>query len=126
MRKMIYVGALVALSGCAQLPAWLQANGVSAGTAAKVNTVMSDAVADGSLFCAVAGVVAAVPGVNVTHATAQSVAAACAAAQVIGAAIQTAAATIPYPVPPPMAPAAVPIAVVPPAVAAAVVASVKS
>src|ERR1700722_8411641 len=87
MRNLIIAGSILALSGCAQLPAWLQANGASATTAANVNTVLSTAVADGSLFCSIAGVVAAVPGVNVKGASAQSVATACATAQLVGAAV---------------------------------------
>jgi hypothetical protein len=118
--------SLLALSGCAQLPAWLQANGASATTAANVNTVLSTAVADGSLFCSIAGVVAAVPGVNVKGASAQSVATACATAQLVGAAVTAAGAAIPVPVSPPASPSAVPVATVAPAAASAVAASVKS
>lgn len=125
MKRIVYgvIAGVLLVAGCQQLPSWLQSNGVSAPTAAKVNTVMSTALADGELFCSIAGVIAAVPGVNVTHATAQSVAAACNAAQLVGTAVAAAGAGMP--VPPPATPTAVPIAVVPPVVAAAVVASVK-
>ena len=115
--------ALPLLAGCSSLPAWLQANGASPATAAAANTVLSTAVADGSLFCSVAGVVAAVPGVNVKGASAASVANACATAQLVGAAVNAVAAVVPVPVPPPAAAAPVPVATVAPAAASAVAAS---
>jgi hypothetical protein len=124
MKRVLLYGALaVSLAGCSSLPSWLQANGASASTANTVNTVLSTAVADGNLFCSIAGVVAAVPGVNVKNASAQSVANACQLAQVVGAAVAVGAAGVP--VPPPAAATPVPIAVVPPLAAAAVAASVK-
>lgn len=123
MTRFLLAAPLALVAGCSALPSWLQANGASASTAAKVNTVLSTAVADGNLFCAIAGSVAAVPGVNVKGASAQSVANACMTAQIVGAAVNAAAAGVP--VPPPATPTAVPIAVVPPTVAAAVTASVK-
>lgn len=119
------LGAL-ALASCTQLPTFLQANGVSADTSNKANTVLSTAVADGTLFCELAGVVAAVPGVNVRGASASSVATACATAQLVGAAVNAAAASIPVPVPPPSAAAPVPVATVAPAAATAVAASAKA
>lgn len=115
------------LTGCSSLPSWLQANGVSASNANSVNTVLSTAVADGTLFCSIAGVLAAVPGVNVKGASAASVAAACQTAQIIGAAVAAGAAgAAGVPVPPPAAGTPVPVATVPPAAATAVAASVKS
>lgn len=116
--------AAVALAGCSgtQTSGLLQSNGVSQPTADKAGTVWSTAVNDATLFCAINGIVAAVPGVLVKGATSASVANACAKAQLIGGIV---AATVPVPVPPPAIPAAVPVAVTTPIAAAAVAASVK-
>ena len=118
---------LLALAGCtpAQVQTNLQANGVSAPVAQQVSGVLSTAVADGTLFCSMAGVVAAVPGVNVKGASAQTVANACATAQLVGAVV-SAMPTLPVPVAPPAVAASVPVATVPPLAAAAVAQSVKS
>lgn len=124
MKRLIAAAAaLPLLAGCSSLPAWLQANGASPATAAAANTVLSTAVADGSLFCSIAGVVAAVPGVNVKNASAAAVANACATAQLVGTAVNAAFAVAPVPVPPPAVAAPVPVATVAPAAASAVAAS---
>lgn len=132
-RRMV-MGTCLLLAACsgAQVSGVLQDNGVSAKTADKMGAVWSTAVDDGTLFCKINGIVAAVPGVNVINAQAAPVATACAGAALIGAAV---AAVVPVPpsgvpvvsvpvvsipVPPPATPAAVPIAVVPAAAAIAV------
>ena len=120
-RLIAAAAALSLLAGCST--AQIQALGASPTAAAKVNTVLSTAVADGTLFCNVAGIVAAVPGVTVTNAAAATVANACATAQLVGAAVNAAAAVVPVPVPPPAAAAPVPVATVAPAAASAVAAS---
>ena len=131
--RMARMGAAVALLGgllclslgaCTQpqIAANLQAQGVSATTAAKVSSVVSTAVADGTLFCQFGAAIAAVPGVNVKGATSQTVANACATAQIIG---QIASAMTPVPVAPPAAATSVQVATVAPLAAAAVAQSVK-
>lgn len=114
----------LALGACTagQTSGLLQTNGVSQPTADKVGTVWSTAVNDATLFCAINGIVAAVPGVLVKGASSVAVANACAQAQLIGGAI---AATVPVPVPPPVVPVAVPVATTTPLAAAAVAGSVK-
>lgn len=124
MTRLLIPALVLSLVGCTT--AQLQANGLSASQAASVNTVVSTAVADGTLFCDVVGAVAAVPGVNVVGASAQSVANACATATLVGTAINAAAAAVPVPVPPPATPQSVPVATVPPAAASAVAASAKA
>ena len=79
MKRSILLATALTLSGCSgsQVSAWLQGNGVSAAKADKIGTIASNVVADGTLFCALDSVIAAVPSVNVINASAASVAAAC-------------------------------------------------
>ena len=123
MKRLLALLALC-VAGCsgAQVATNLQANGVSAPTAAAVGSVVSTAVADGTLFCQFDTAIAAVPGVNVKGASAAAVANACATAQIIGG---IASAMTPVPVAPPAVPASVPIATVTPLAAAGVAQSVN-
>lgn len=110
--------ALTACSG-SQVSGWLQGNGIAQVKADKIGTIASNVVADGTLFCQLDSIVAAVPSVNVINASAAAVAGACKVASLIQAGVQAQAA-IAVPVPPPVTPAAVPIATVPVATVVAV------
>lgn len=118
---------LLALSGCSgsQVSAWLQGNGVSVAKADKIGTIASNALADGTLFCKFADVLAVVPSVNVINAGADKVSDACKFASIIQAGVQVQMAAG-VPVPPPATPTAVPIATVPPATVVAVQKSVPT
>lgn len=123
MRQAMFTGLLV-FAGCsaAQTSGFLQSNGVGQPAADKASAVVSSALRDGTLFCNIAGAIAAVPGVNVKGARADKVAEACAQAQIVGAVIS---ATVPVPVPPPVMSTVVPVATTPAIAAAAVAASVR-
>lgn len=85
-------------------------------------TIAADALAAGTLFCAVGPQLIAATGVTVTNASASAVAAACAGVQIVGGLMQPG--VVPVPVAAPVGAVAV-VGTVPAPVAAAVVASRK-
>lgn len=113
------LAALALLAGCTSDA--LTNIGVPASSADKLAKINTQIATDGLLFCQIAGVVTAVPGVNVKGASAETVATACRTATILGSNVQSVLAT---PVAPPKVPTDVPVATVPMPVAAAVANSV--
>ena len=121
MKRSILLATALTLSACSgsQVSGWLTGSGVDKVKAGKIGTIASNVVAAGTLFCALDGLVTAVPSVNVINASAEAVAGACRVASLIQAGVQAMPA-VAVPVPPPAIPTAVPIATVPPATVVAV------
>lgn len=111
--------AALALSACTSQA--LQNVGVPAASSDKLARINTQIATDGMLLCMINGTMAAVPGINVTGAASEKVAAACKAAIILGSNVQSVLAT---PVAPPGVPVDVPVAVVPMPVASAVAHSV--
>lgn len=120
MRKFLAVLPLLALGACQVGADALNSVGVTPATA---QTISTDAAIAGQLFCTDGQSLLTIPAINVSGATAATVAKACAAAIAVGA--TTPPANTPVPISAPAGVQAI-VAVVPAAVAAAVTASAKS
>lgn len=119
MKKFVIGSAiLVLLAGCATTDNLLTSLGVKSATVAKIDTVATTALTDGTLVCQYGTLFAAVAGVTVNNATAAAVANACSAISIGQQLITTA-----VPAPAPTGVTALPVATVPASVVAAVNAS---